>query len=394
MIEHLYSFYTALKLGHHLTSILTSSTVVLVVIIVGIFLHKTLSRIFFKRFQLFVVRHYPRTEKIIAEIALLRRVLMFVVPLILFLALPLLFGTPEETSLKKILHSIEKILITYIIALLAILTNTIINGIELAYKKRSGSQRWPIRSYVQFVKIFMFSVFAVLIISHLLDKSPLTFLTGLGAAMAIITMVFKDSILSFVSSIQLASSNMMQKGDWIEIPEKNISGHIIEMSLNTIKVQNFDKTISTIPPYYVTSNVVKNWRGMFEAKARRFQIHVTLDGETIKFADDQLLNSLKEIALLTSYIHKERHHTLSSRVTNLGLFRQYIEEVLERDSRLIKNENMARILQPHFTGGVPLEITAYTHETNVKVHERIQAELVEHFIAIMSQFDLKLLQED
>ncbi|MFN7663011.1 MAG: mechanosensitive ion channel family protein [Alphaproteobacteria bacterium] len=395
MIEKLYSFYAALKIGHHLSSLATTLTVVVVTAAAGVMIHKILSRAFFKRFQLFVVRHYPETEKIIAEISLLRRLLMVAVPLILFLMLPLLFGSPEELALKKILKSIEKILITYILCLFAILANTIMNGVEKAYQRRPKSQRWPIRSYVQFVKIFIFFVFGILIISHLLDKSPLTFLTGLGAAMAIITMVFKDSLLSFVSSVQLASSNMMQKGDWIEIPEKNISGHIIEMSLHTIKVQNFDKTISTIPPYYVTTNVVKNWRGMFEFGGRRFQTHLVIDNHTIKFLDDSLSENLKKIPVMDFYL-KQNKETTSLPLTNLGLFRIYIEALLEQDNRFLKTDVnfMARILKPQSNGGLPVEVYAYTKETALKPHEHIQAELVEHLIAILPQFELKVLQED
>lgn len=395
MIEKLYSFYAALKIGHHLSSLATTLTVVGVTAMAGVVIHKILSRAFFKRFQLFVVRYYPETEKIIAEISLLRRLLMVAVPLILFLMLPLLFGSPEELALKKILKSIEKILITYILCLFAILTNTIMSGVEKAYQRRPKSQRWPIRSYVQFVKIFIFFVFGILIISHLLDKSPLTFLTGLGAAMAIITMVFKDSLLSFVSSVQLASSNMMQKGDWIEIPEKNISGHIIEMSLHTIKVQNFDKTISTVPPYYVTTNVVKNWRGMFEFGGRRFQTHLVIDNHTIKFLDDSLSENLKKIPVMDFYL-KQNKETTSLPLTNLGLFRIYIEALLEQDNRFLKNDVnfMARILKPQSNGGLPVEVYAYTKETSLKPHEHIQAELVEHLIAILPQFELKVLQED
>lgn len=394
MIEKLYSFYTALKMGHHLSAIASTLTVVGLTVLVGIVIHKILSRALFKRFQLFVVHHYPETEKIIAEISLLRRILMVAVPLILFLMLPLLFGSPEELALKKILKSIEKILITYILCLFAILANTIINGVEKAYQRRPKSQRWPIRSYVQFMKIFTFFVFGILIISHLLDKSPLTFLTGLGAAMAIITMVFKDSLLSFVSSIQVASSNMMQKGDWIEIPEKNISGHIIEMSLHTIKVQNFDKTISTIPPYYVTSNVVKNWRGMLEFGARRFQAQLNIDSHTIRFLDEDLLSNLQKIRVLSERIQNLKNDV--NKPTNLGLFREYIETLLEKDERFVKtNANfMARLLHPHSNGGIPLEIYAYTKETNIKLHEHVQAELLEHLIAIMPQFALKLMKED
>lgn len=395
MIAHIYYLYEVFKLGPHLTATLVTLTIVAGIIVSGIIFHKTLHRTLSQRFHVFIRHRYPEIESIASETPILEHFLMLLIPVLLFLIfLPLLVST-EDKILIQTMHAIEKILITYILFLLGVLTNTLINAIELAYKKRSGTEKWPIRSYVQFVKGFTFIVFTILIISHLLDKSPLTFLTGLGAAMAIITLVFKDSILSFVSSIQLATSNMMQKGDWIEIPEKNISGNIIEMSLNTIKIQNFDNTISTLPPYYLTSNAIKNWRGMFESGARQMKISFTLDGNTIKFADTSLLSKLSKIPSLTTYIAPYQEKGSQARITNLGLLRYYIENFIEEDDRFKKKNCvfMARIIQPSYVGGVPLEIYTYTKETNVKNHEHIQADLIEHVIAIMPQFDLKLLQE-
>ena len=215
--------------------------------------------------------------------------------------------------------------------------------------------------------------------------------------MAVITLIFKDAILSFVSSVQLATSNMMQKGDWIEIPEKNISGYIIEMSLNTIKIQNFDKTISTVPPYYLTSNAVKNWRGMFEFGGRQIKLSFTIDVNTIQFADKSLLSKLGKLSLLSEYISENQKTLLGQPVTNLFLFRYYAEAFMQKDPRFITKEKtavfMARVIQPSYVGGIPLEIYTYTKETKLKQHEHVQADLIEHLIAMMPQFELKLMQQ-
>lgn len=393
MIEHLHSFYATFKFHHHLASILSTLTVAIGVVIGGIIFHKTLHHTLSKRFHLFIQRRYPDIEKIMTGIPLFEHFLMLLVPLLLFLSLPLIFGPTEERILARTLAATEKILVTYILFLLGVFINTLINGIEVAYKQRPGHQRWPIRSYVQFIKGFNFVVFTVLIVSHLLGKSPLNFLTGLGAIMAIITLVFKDSILSFVSSIQVATSDMMRKGDWIEIPEKEISGHIIEMSLSTIKIQNFDKTISTLPPYYVTSNAVKNWRGMFDFGGRQMKIAFTLDSHAIKFADKAMVARLGKLPLLSGSPSLQKAQEMP--LTNLSFFREYIEAFIEQDERFLKKETfLARLIQPHYVGGIPLEISAYTRETSLKPHEHIQADLIEHLIAMMPQFELDLFQED
>jgi miniconductance mechanosensitive channel len=390
MIRHIYELYEPFHLNHHLLSVLSTLTVVFCVVLGGVIVHKLLHRALSRRFHKFIQRRYPNVEKIIADIPVFEHFLMLLMPLILFLAMPLIFGPIEEKLLARIMAAIENILVTYILFLLGIFMNTLINGIELAYKQRPGSQRWPIRSYVQFVKGFTFLVFTVLIVSHLLGKSPLTFLTGLGAVMAIITLVFKDAILSFVASVQVATSDMMRKGDWIEIPEKNISGNIIEMSLSTIKIQNFDKSISTIPPYYITSNAVKNWRGMFDFGGRQMKLSITIDGHTIQFADKQMIARLKKIPLMTDHIKDAGKEP----ITNLSLFRHYIEDFIEQSEQFSQKEVfLAHIIQPSYVGGVPLEILAYTKKSTLKEHEHIQSELVEHIIAMMPDFELKLMQE-
>lgn len=393
MIKHIYELYEPFHLNHHILSVLSTLTVVFCFALGGVVVHKLLHRALSRRFHKFIQRRYPNVEKIIAEIPIFEHFLMLLMPLILFLAMPLIFGPTEEKLLARIMSAIENILVTYILFLLGIFMNTLINGIELAYKQRPGSQRWPIRSYVQFIKGFTFLVFTVLIVSHLLGKSPLTFLTGLGAMMAIITLVFKDAILSFISSVHVATSDMMRKGDWIEIPEKNISGNIIEMSLSTIKIQNFDKSISTIPPYYITSNAVKNWRGMFDFGGRQMKISLTIDGHTLKFADKQMVTRLKKISLLSQYI-KESQKTEKEPMTNLSLFRHYIETFIEHDEQFSQKEVfLAHIIQPAYIGGIPLEILAYTRKSTLKEHEHIQSQLIEHIIAMMPEFELKLLQE-
>jgi len=395
MIETLYSFYIGIGLSQQVTSILTSVTALFTIIFIGITLHKILNKLFFKQFNKFIKKQYPEISKVIVKVSLLQRFLMFIVPLILLFDLPLLFGDPASNpEILSVVSSLDKMLSLYVLFLLGVLITTLINAAEHIYNQYPVSKTWPIRSYVQFFKIFNFLIFGILLVANFLNKSPATFFTGLGAAMAVIMLVFKDSILSFVASIQLASSRMMKEGDWIEIPGKDISGTVIEMSLNTIKIQNFDKTISTIPPYYVTTNVVKNWQGMFDFGARRIKKHITIDSDTVLFLDEKRLGELQKIPLLAEHIKKNKADFLKSQMTNLGIFRHYAETLLEEDNRFSKEGVMfmVRIIQQHYVGGIPLEIYAYTKNTNWKMHEHIQAEFIEALVANMPKFGLKLLQ--
>ncbi|MDG1692464.1 MAG: mechanosensitive ion channel [Methylophilaceae bacterium] len=219
---------------------------------------------------------------------------------------------------------------------------------------------------------------AVLIVSMMLDKSPLAFLTGLGAASAIIILVFKDTILGFVASVQVASYDMVRIGDWITINSLKVDGDVEDVSLNTVKIRNFDKTVTTIPTSSLITNGVQNWRGMEETKGRRIKRAINIDIKTIKFCDETLLNKLSKVAMLTKYI-KDKIEEINSQnakinsksedlngraLTNIGLFRKYIYNYLT-ESEHIRNDLTFLILQLQpGQSGIPIEIYVFTNDTN------------------------------
>ena len=381
-------------MGTQETAVATLILSLIGIAIVGYVIHKILGFIFFKHFKKFIKKNYPDVAEITERVSLFKRLLMFVVPLILMVDLSFFLGNPEHPTLVKVVNNIEKILGLYLLFLLGMLLSTLINAAEHSYNKFNEKKGLPVRSYAQSIKIMLFIIFAILIVSKILDKSPITFLAGLAAGIGVISVIFKDAILSFIASFQLVTSRMMKVGDWIEIPGKDISGNIIEMSLNTVKIQNFDKTISTLPPYYLVSNAVKNYQGMFDFGARRIKKSFNIDGHSVKFLDPKTIQKLKNVPSLAKHMKKNELDLVKAQITNLTLFRQFIENILDSDARFSKDNvvSMVRVIQPNPEGGIPLEIYTYTKDTNWKNHEHIQAELIENVIASMNYFDLRLMQ--
>ena len=381
-------------MGTQETAVATLILSLIGIAIVGYVIHKILGFIFFKHFKKFIKKNYPDVAEITERVSLFKRLLMFVVPLILMVDLSFFLGNPEHPTLVKVVNNIEKILGLYLLFLLGMLLSTLINAAEHSYNKFNEKKGLPVRSYAQSIKIMLFIIFAILIVSKILDKSPITFLAGLAAGIGVISVIFKDAILSFIASFQLVTSRMMKVGDWIEIPGKDISGNIIEMSLNTVKIQNFDKTISTLPPYYLVSNAVKNYQGMFDFGARRIKKSFNIDGHSVKFLDPKTIQKLKNVPSLAKHMKKNELDLVKAQITNLTLFRQFIENILDSDARFSKDNvvSMVRVIQPNPEGGIPLEIYTYTKDTNWENHEHIQAELIENVIASMNYFDLRLMQ--
>ena len=280
-------------------------------------------------------------------------------------------------------------------------------NVSNSYYERIKEPHQPsIKGYIQLVKIIFVSTAVVLIVSLLLDKSPMAFLTGLGAASAIIILVFKDTILGFVASVQVSSYDMVRVGDWITIKNLNVDGDIEDVSLNTVKIRNFDKTVTTIPTSSLITNGVQNWRGMEETKGRRIKRAINIDIKTIKFCDDALLKRLSKITILTKYIddvtkeigtYSAKINTEAERLngralTNIGLFRKYIYNYLKEDE-FIRNDLtfLIRQLQPS-QSGIPIEIYVFTNDTNWINYENIQSDIFDHLLAALPEFELAAFQ--
>ena len=274
------------------------------------------------------------------------------------------------------------------------------------YERIKKSHQPSIKGYIQLVKIIITVTAVVLIVAMMLDKSPMAFLTGLGAASAIIILVFKDTILGFVASVQVASYDMVRVGDWITIKQLQVDGDVEDVSLNTVKIRNFDKTVTTIPTASLITNGVQNWRGMEETKGRRIKRAINIDIKTIKFCDEILLKKLSKITNLTKYI-KDATKEISSynsktssqgdrlngrALTNIGLFRKYIYNYLQENEYIRDDLTfLIRQLQPG-QNGIPIEIYVFTNDTNWINYENIQSDIFDHLLAALPEFELAAFQ--
>lgn len=284
-----------------------------------------------------------------------------------------------------------------------------LNYVNELYSRRPEARSRPIKGYIQVLKIAIFFGAAILMIAVLIEQSPLLLLSGLGAMAAVLLLVFKDTILSLVASVQLTSNDMLRVGDWIEMPSMNADGDVIDIALHTVKVQNFDKTITTIPTHRLIADSYRNWRGMSESGGRRIKRSLVLDQNSARFLTEDEVEGLKRFRLLHDYLdRKEREiaewnrHELSSdcdeinarRITNLGTLRAYVIAYLKSHPR-IAGEGFTLLVRqlPPGPQGLPLEIYCFTNTVNWDEYEAIQADIFDHMLAILPEFGLRIYQQ-
>ena len=289
---------------------------------------------------------------------------------------------------KGLLLLSQKICAVYIVFALLLAINGFILVFLDMYNMRQGNKNRPIKGFMQVLQVLLFFIGGIVIIAILIGKSPASLFAGLGASAAILMLVFKDTILGFVAGIQLSANDMLRPGDWITVPGSNANGIVQEITLNTVKIQNFDNTISTIPPYTLVSASFQNWRGMVESGGRRVMKSIFLDLNTIKFCTPDMLNTFrKEIPLLADYKPDE-----GVTPTNSQMFRVYVEKYLT--SLPVVNTDLDLIIsQLQSTEyGVPIQIYFFSRNKIWKEYERIQSDIFDHFFAMIPKFELKVYQ--
>mgnify|MGYP000027435669 FL=1 len=289
---------------------------------------------------------------------------------------------------KGLLLLSQKICAVYIVFALLLTINGFILVFLDMYNMRQGNKNRPIKGFMQLLQVLLVFIGGIVIIAILIGKSPASLFAGLGASAAILMLVFKDTILGFVAGIQLSANDMLRPGDWITVPGSNANGIVQEITLNTVKIQNFDNTISTIPPYTLVSASFQNWRGMVESGGRRVMKSIFLDLNTIKFCTPDMLNTFrKEIPLLADYKPDE-----GVTPTNSQMFRVYVEKYLT--SLPVVNTDLDLIIsQLQSTEyGVPIQIYFFSRNKIWKEYERIQSDIFDHFFAMVPKFELKVYQ--
>ena len=289
---------------------------------------------------------------------------------------------------KGLLLLSQKICAVYIVFALLLAINGFILVFLDMYNMRQVNKNRPIKGFMQVLQVLLFFIGGIVIIAILIGKSPASLFAGLGASAAILMLVFKDTILGFVAGIQLSANDMLRPGDWITVPGSNANGIVQEITLNTVKIQNFDNTISTIPPYTLVSASFQNWRGMVESGGRRVMKSIFLDLNTIKFCTPDMLNTFrKEIPLLADYKPDE-----GVTPTNSQMFRVYVEKYLT--SLPVVNTDLDLIIsQLQSTEyGVPIQMYFFSRNKIWKEYERIQSDIFDHFFAMIPKFELKVYQ--
>ncbi|NCU17308.1 mechanosensitive ion channel family protein [Pallidibacillus pasinlerensis] len=304
-------------------------------------------------------------------------------------------------------HLIESGANIYLIIVNLIVISSALDAFHDIYETFEISKIRPIKGVIQIVKIVLAIIGIILIISILLNKSPFILLSGLGALSAVLMLVFKDSILGLVAGVQLSANDMVRVGDWITMPKHGADGDVIEISLHTVKVQNFDKTITTIPSYSLISDSFINWRGMQNSGGRRIKRPIYIDVNSIRFCDDEMINKFRRINFLADYIDErlveiqkfnethniDRSNPVNGRaLTNIGVFRAYIKNYLLNHSGIHKGMTlMVRQLEPT-ERGLPIELYCFTNTTDWTEYETIQDDIFDHLFVVAPEFGLRIFQ--
>ena len=379
-----------------------TSTIILVIILAIAFLGDAICK---HVILTTVTRLVKKTKATWDDVVFDRKVMIYlsnlVAPIILYILLPL------AISNAGLLTFILRICMIYIIAVFLKFISALLSALYHVYSEREQFRDRPLKGLLQTVQVILFFIGGIIIVSILIDKSPMVLLTGLGASAAVLMLVFKDSIMGFVSGIQLSANNMLKVGDWIEMPKYGADGTVIEVTLNTVKVRNWDNTITTIPPYALVSDSFQNWRGMQESGGRRIKRSIRIDMNSVKFCTPEMLAKYRKIRLLKDYIEEtekvveeyNKEHGIDNSVlvngrrqTNLGVFRAYLTNYLRSLPAVNQDLTcMVRQLQPT-EQGIPLELYFFSSIKAWIPYEGVQADVFDHVLAIIPEFDLHVFQ--
>lgn len=302
---------------------------------------------------------------------------------------------------------LQRLCLAYMAIIGMAVIDAVLNVLVAVYNSKDRSSKRSIRGYVQTVKLFIFIIGGIWVLAMLMDRSPWKLLSGIGALSAVLMLIFKDSILGLVASVQMQAYDMVRRGDWLEMPKYGADGDVLELSLHTVKVRNWDKTITTIPTHALIADSFKNWRGMQESGGRRIKRSLNIDMQTIKFCDEPLLDRFEGIRLLKDYLAEKRNEVRAANkklgidddcpangrhLTNVGTFRAYVEAFLRSNAHL--HDNMTFLVRQLAPGesGLPIEIYVFCNDTRWVQYEAIQADIFDHILAALPLFDLSVHQ--
>ncbi len=325
--------------------------------------------------------------------------LVYIVPLLVLYLSAELFPNYSQT--------IRQLLSTMLVIVLIMVVNAVLDAVSDIHQQSKYSQILNIKSYLQITKLILNILGGIIVIAVMINKSPVYLLSGLGALTAVLLLIFKDTILSFVASIQIHSNNLFKIGDWLEVPQFGADGDVIDIALHTVKIQNWDKTISIIPSHKLIDSSFKNWSGMSQSGGRRIKRAIYIDQTSIRFCDKKMLEKFRKFEILAPYLLSKQSEIDASngnkninmqalvngrRLTNIGLFRAYIEAYLKNHAMIHQKFTfLVRQLAPS-EKGLAIEIYVFTNITDWVVYESIQADIFDHLLAVLTEFELQVFQ--
>jgi miniconductance mechanosensitive channel len=389
-------------LSYGVSSLLSTLALVLIVIILS-WLSNVLAKAVILQIVTRIVKRTTNTwDDIFLEQKVFTRLSHFAPALVIwFMAAWALKGFPSW------LIAVHKMTYIYMVVIGMVVINSFIEAWHEIYKTLPLSRHRHIKGYVQLLKIFVILITIIVIVSVVFKKDISTLIAGLGAMAAVLILVFKDTLLGLVASIQLSADKMLKVGDWISIPRREVDGTVTDITLNTVKVQNFDKTIITIPTYSLVNDSFQNWIGMEEAGIRQIKRSIVIDMKSVRFLDNDLKSRLSKVPALKEYIDslsataesqgtgdpRDSHFFNPSQVTNLGVFRYYAELFLKQHPMVDNTQPISVRHRPVEGNGLPLQLYLFAKNNKFVPYENLQSELVEHLIAIMREFGLKVFQQ-
>jgi miniconductance mechanosensitive channel len=405
MIERWINWYSDILSGTGMSEKLAlffeNATVIVVTVGLAFLADWVMKRVIIGSIARLVRRSKNTWDDVFVERKVFNRLAHLAPALIIYYALQFIF---EAENLVNFLKHLTQSCMVLIVVLVI---DAVLNALHEIYRRLPVSRGRNIKGFVQVLKIIFYFIAIILVISIFSGEAPKTLLTGLGALAAVIMLVFKDTILGFVASIQLAANKMVNIGDWISMPKYNADGDVIDINLTSVKVQNWDKTIASIPTYALVSDSFNNWKGMEESGGRRIKRSINIDMRSVAFLNPGQIEKLRKYYLLADYIKMKEKEieeynqslelddsvvTNGRRMTNLGTFRVYLENYLLNHPKIHKDMTfLVRHLQPT-EKGLPLEIYVFSNDQAWTNYEAIQADIFDHILAIIPEFGLRVFQ--
>lgn len=377
---------------------ISTAAVIIFVVVMSIVAYSIAKNIFLKLLKAIISKSKLKWDDLLIEYKVIDRLIIIVPAFVLYtLSSMLTYGQVwfKRFAFCMIVYGVLRTI------------DKLISIADVLYKKTEASKTRPIKGFLQIFKIIIYSIGAIIIISIIMDRSPALLLGGIGAASAVLMLIFQNTILGFVASIQLTENDVLRIGDWIEMPSHNADGDVMEISLHTVKVVNWDKTVTTIPTHAMITQSFKNWRSMHEIGGRRIKRCLYIDMSSVRACDEEMLGRYQKIQYIRNYLedktkeireyNEENHIDYSSlvngrRLTNLGTFRAYLEAYLKNHPKVNADLIMlVRHLAPT-EHGLPIEIYVFTNTTKWVEYESIQADIFDHILAIVPEFDLRVYQ--